>query len=394
MIVIVPSIIVSVVLVCSMYARAKGQHGVGGACWLAGGATALLAFVCSPALFLHAVGSFVLALFCAGLKLGPKAVLSTSLAAMAASYGLVLSMSLGELRELNRLRAEYPVESVAERLAYEEERVQPASAMPVLAGEVEQRLGHREERGSYSYRSHMLARLHDRAQDEFVLATGFGPVRMLRARRERIELPAAPPVMLPPLPEPYSPSTDQPPLPLAKQEAIEPLRPSASALLTLHDNGLEDFFNADRMGYAKDRNHVVGFQPHRFLSAPRLSEKEPAKVAWQVARLELVSLLKHETPVAYVSEYLPQMEQLKHAPTRALSGFERGAVERLRADEDLVIDEGPQRIRMVGSLRAGKNCLECHSVQRGELLGAFSYELVPEHSAPAQQHDAKLGPQA
>lgn len=27
------------------------------------------------------------------------------------------------------------------------------------------------------------------------------------------------------------------------------------------------------------------------------------------------------------------------------------------------------------SLRASKQCLQCHKVQRGELLGAFTYEL-------------------
>jgi hypothetical protein len=36
------------------------------------------------------------------------------------------------------------------------------------------------------------------------------------------------------------------------------------------------------------------------------------------------------------------------------------------------------RIRMVGSVRAAKDCLDCHSVDRGHLLGAFTYELVPE----------------
>jgi hypothetical protein len=52
---------------------------------------------------------------------------------------------------------------------------------------------------------------------------------------------------------------------------------------------------------------------------------------------------------------------------------------------DFVIDDNDDRIRMVGSLRAGKNCLECHSVRRGELLGAFSYELVPTRPLPAKK---------
>ena len=51
--------------------------------------------------------------------------------------------------------------------------------------------------------------------------------------------------------------------------------------------------------------------------------------------------------------------------------------ERLRSDEDIVIGAATQRIRMLGSLRAAKQCLDCHTVQRGELLGALTYELAP-----------------
>ena len=31
---------------------------------------------------------------------------------------------------------------------------------------------------------------------------------------------------------------------------------------------------------------------------------------------------------------------------------------------------------MLGSLRATKECLQCHRVEHGALLGAFSYELL------------------
>jgi len=58
------------------------------------------------------------------------------------------------------------------------------------------------------------------------------------------------------------------------------------------------------------------------------------------------------------------------------------ALDRLRSDD------APNRIRMVGSLRAGKDCMECHSVRRGELLGAFSYELVPVRPVPVKEPGA------
>ena len=35
----------------------------------------------------------------------------------------------------------------------------------------------------------------------------------------------------------------------------------------------------------------------------------------------------------------------------------------------------PNRIEMLGALRATKQCMQCHQVPSGTLLGAFSYEL-------------------
>ena len=72
--------------------------------------------------------------------------------------------------------------------------------------------------------------------------------------------------------------------------------------------------------------------------------------------------------------------------------FEATALEELRSNEDLVVKDGVNRIRMLGSLRAGNDCLKCHSVKRGHLLGAFSYEVVRE--GPVQQAEEQLPPQA
>ena len=150
----------------------------------------------------------------------------------------------------------------------------------------------------------------------------------------------------------------------------------------MHDAGFQDFIDPDRIGFVMGRDHVAGFQSHRFTKLPAAPEqKAQPRQQWQIIRLELVSLLKHEVPVAYVSENLPLMDELRDAPTRPLDEFERRALDRLRLDEDLLIDDTANRIRMVGSLRAAKSCLDCHSVQRGDLLGALTYELVPVRTA-------------
>lgn len=183
-----------------------------------------------------------------------------------------------------------------------------------------------------------------------------------------------------PTPQPTEPRYDPEPeslAHLADVEVPEQIQPDKYELRYLHNSGVDDFLDADRMGLVRDREHVAGFQPHRFTKVPEVVyAKEQQTASWKIARLELVSLLKHDTPVAYVSKNLPQMDELRDAPTRPLDAFERNSIDRLRADEDVMIDETPDRIRMVGSLRAAKNCLDCHSVRRGELLGALTYELV------------------
>lgn len=77
------------------------------------------------------------------------------------------------------------------------------------------------------------------------------------------------------------------------------------------------------------------------------------------------------------------MEALKGAKVRPLSEFEADALAKLRKGEDLVTDAAEREVRMVGSLRATKQCLQCHDVKRGDLLGCFSYDLVRVDGAKA-----------
>ena len=70
------------------------------------------------------------------------------------------------------------------------------------------------------------------------------------------------------------------------------------------------------------------------------------------------------------------MEELAEAPTRQLQPFEAIALAKLRAEEDLVVRATTNQIEMVGALRASKQCLACHQVTRGQLLGAFSYTVI------------------
>ena len=143
-----------------------------------------------------------------------------------------------------------------------------------------------------------------------------------------------------------------------------------SKLQELHTAGLLDFINFANFGYVKDRRNVAGFQSHRFSKVPGPAE------GWRVQTLDLVGLLLHKDPVAYVSANLPRMDELKKAPTRPLDRFETGGLKKLRGGEDLVTAEAGANLRMFGAIRSAKQCVDCHGGQRGDLLGAFSYTLV------------------
>jgi hypothetical protein len=132
-----------------------------------------------------------------------------------------------------------------------------------------------------------------------------------------------------------------------------------------------DFVNPKGFGFIKDRRHVAGFQEHQFSRQP-----DPTQ-GWALRTLDLVGLVVHEGPVAYVSANLPRMDELRKAPTRPLDPFETAGLAALRRGEDLFVrDTTDGRRRVLGAIRSGKQCLSCHGGERGELLGAFSYTLA------------------
>jgi len=144
----------------------------------------------------------------------------------------------------------------------------------------------------------------------------------------------------------------------------------------MHAEGVGDFVNPEGFGYGRDREHVRGYQSHQFRSMPEPDRSEMGQTQrWSIQSLELVSLLKHPEPVAYLSQHLPRMDELREAPTRPLKGFETKALAALKTGEDLQVESDADEIRMLGSIRAVEVCTSCHAVKRGELLGAFSYTL-------------------
>jgi len=99
---------------------------------------------------------------------------------------------------------------------------------------------------------------------------------------------------------------------------------------------------------------------------------------WEIKSLDLVGLVMHETPTVYISEKLPQMTELSKRPTREMDVFEMEGLEELMSGKDLYIRTKDEVVRVLGPVRAGKACMNCHTdVKEGDMLGAFSYTLRP-----------------
>jgi hypothetical protein len=301
-----------------------------------------------------------------------------------------------KMKEAEAWKKTYAFESLAPRLAYERE-YRPTTP-PAIGDAAERSLVEIEkevENSNWNLRARTLEMLHTLKTEEFVQKAGFGISRLPRPNMERLESYPAEPVdlvKLPPLSAEeatYAPTTtlagDDP-----NADAVATVRklPTRKDMLFGHSQAQREFAGLWNFGLVKSVDRVSGFQPHAFTSLQLgpfdAAQNRPANdqymtqaMFWQVPRLELVSLLKHDTPRVYLSEHLPRMEELssKTAPTRKLNAFETGALKLLRNGEEIQTSSTPNRIEMLGAIRASKQCMQCHDVPRGTLLGAFSYEF-------------------
>ncbi len=298
------------------------------------------------------------------------------------------------------LRERYPIENLAPRLEYEQAVLADSSsafrtaysAPKALSPTVLKRL--QADGEGKSYRSNALADLHRRGANEFIRRPLNGVSRII-SPADLLELEPLESEKTLPLPE-YS-NTDSFPVidgktirtspPDGGGDASAAAIPARDALLQLHSDGSTGFLDRNFFGATMDKQLVSGFVTHRFYGQMPPVKTSTDDQVWSITRLELVSLLKHNEPRVYVSKELPRLAELKDVPTRPLDEFENASLKELWHDEDIIIVEEPQRIRMLGSLRAQQTCLDCHSVELGQLLGAFSYELQLRRTMPPDGSD-------
>ncbi len=290
---------------------------------------------------------------------------------------------------VERMRKRYNFESIADRLKHEAAHRQAPT--PKLSAPAQKRIQEADKQyekakkspfSATSLRSGSLRLLHEEEVDAFIKRPGNGLIRMTPPGPSYIQ--GRPDLNLALASSELLPGKERL-LSLPKSKGENSTRsiflPSQESLSEFHRDGEAKFLDPWRFGYIRNRNEVAGFQGHGFKDTPRLllhinrpvHRKE--KEHWAIHRLELVSLLKHENAVVYLSRSLPQMDKLDSVKTRPLNGFERSALDQLRNGEDVVTQASMNRIEMVGSLRATKECRQCHTVKHGALLGAFTYEL-------------------
>lgn len=298
----------------------------------------------------------------------------------------------------DELRAKYPFESLADRLVFERKRLtdkpQQSGAAPLLTEAAAQSLDAQENsiemQRRFDLRTRALRELHSDRVAQFISQQGFGESRMVRPTPSHLQLPEAPPVQFATV---SSDAYEQegvrsltiPATTAERGDAPERL-PSLAMLRDFHGTNRWNFLTVTAWGIVQDKMQAAGFEGHAFrhlpkLVEPRASNNDPRppepdpKHPWHVTRLELVSLLLHDKPQVYVSDRLPKMTEVARAKVRDLSDFEQQGLKTLQNGDELAADARLNRIRMLGAVRASKQCLECHDAQRGDLLGAFSYEL-------------------
>ena len=81
--------------------------------------------------------------------------------------------------------------------------------------------------------------------------------------------------------------------------------------------------------------------------------------------------------VYLIDASMQEMPELpEDTPFRELNSFERKAIQDFEAGENVITDISQNSIRIVGSLRNERTCMQCHTDRRkDELLGAFTYRL-------------------
>src|SRR5262249_21674147 len=152
-------------------------------------------------------------------------------------------------------------------------------------------------------RAKLLQELHEKTRKFFVESPGEGAMRRQLTPEEILldEFNGA------------AGTTDQPgeqaDFPLSPGEPLSRVEPNRD-FYHYHSDGVSNFLYPRGFGHVQDRAHVAGFKSHGFRS-----DAYPAwrveNWSWRFQYIQLVGILSHETPVVYLTDQLPSMEQVR-----------------------------------------------------------------------------------
>jgi hypothetical protein len=352
--------------------RARDPSRTYWSCWFGIVLAVIPCFLLFPVYFYHALVMGVFATVCSATHARRSVFLTGAIAIPIAVYAIVVLPVWRQVQAAARL---YQPESLESRLAYENQfylmagrQLPPSSINDEHRWRVEWEAPYEAQTRFYA-----LKMLHDDSTQLFVEGAGFGVGRMRRVSPSALDL-ADPIRLAEPVSLPEPPIAGHAP-PITAEDSILAERSAEGDknLDTLLEQSRADFLNPLGFGYVKSRGDAIGFLSHRFTKSPIYTI--PATGIWRIDSLDLISMLKHKEPVAYVSKNLPRMDELRDAPTRPLDDFERERLPKLQAGEEISAAQGARRLRVLGALRATESCLTCHTAVKNDLLGAFSYDL-------------------
>jgi hypothetical protein len=184
--------------------------------------------------------------------------------------------------------------------------------------------------------------------------------------------------------------SDPQPAPGADPTTKPATRPASPAVFVGHEKDEWESYQAMH-AYILDRfvrSDGFGFRRMpRVQDVPRERRIYADGVRYTVSRVQLISLNGGKEPFAYKSPYDDAMKNaLKRDPHVPLVEGEADALAQLKEGKEVVLIGAEGKRELVGAVRATADCMKCHSVKEGTLLGAFRYPLIrePLPVAPAQ----------
>lgn len=256
----------------------------------------------TPSFGLIAIANVIGSGLCGLLRFQFRRVVSALCLAGVVPYAILFCLGFSEYQRVSELRRQFPPQPLESRLKFQDDTSALAPSIPKLSRDAEANLVSFEQRdqGLAEYRIYTLKLLHDATYCRRTLSYGFAPRSFSRVREQWLTIHKRMPFELP-----------------FGIDADLTRHPFNNSISEVHSILLEDLFRFERLGWLRDSEHAIGFTPHGPVALQSLLSpgyEDTTEPAWQLTRLELVSLLRHDEPRVYIAETVPLMNELESLP--------------------------------------------------------------------------------